>query len=659
MANCIVCRQEHDSTSSSAYTRMPCCKNTIYTDCLTYYCLSNHRGGKAKCPHCANKFITSRVLQRTDIDDAGETEVNDHSPCQPPSKLVDNVEAVTIAQQPILKKEKTRMSDNQLDYAVRRKEDDKPVQAFHAQGKGQSLKDSKPAPMPFDYDEICMIPCEEHPDEIYVMFCMKCFLPLCVSCLPDHTSHLPSDLKSANNELAAIVHQLIFTVTDNDDVISQRTRDSVQELASLSLNEYFLHGQQFHHTSKHVEDEVRKGGKSRLGLRKKPSFGATGLDRIKFGAVVPKTNVVGAVVPEPPLFGAAAPEPLRLDARDNSDSDDEEAGVDERWQAMVDLDLPAQRAGGFNEQRTIRDMIRAARPVPGKNQMEIAYDQRKEIHVDRLEVVKLANNLLDMEVDIVALTSLGDELFLLNAATHEVLVVTLQMFLMRSLGTDDLKQPSGLAVMPSREHVAVADGVDGVKVLHATTGQLVKTIGHQGQLGSANDVAVTPGGKVIVADVQRRKVVMFDVQGDVILELEQEPSGRGQFEHPAHVAYSALDEGRIVVHDTGARRVKVMSSKDGRCCYYYAGGRGTQPGKLSATPGGLCVDVKGHVLIVDPRFRNIHVISASSGDFLGRINVQRSFQRDPPPTMVTVTEAGFLVVASRDGCCVLFMFELD
>jgi tripartite motif-containing protein 71 len=151
----------------------------------------------------------------------------------------------------------------------------------------------------------------------------------------------------------------------------------------------------------------------------------------------------------------------------------------------------------------------------------------------------------------------------------------------------------GLAV--SGNFVYVADtGNDRVQRFSLDGGHGAEIV-PAGQLANPRGIAVR-GTRLLVADDQHHRLVVYDTGGHLLRVVGQQGSGPGQLSFPYGVA--ADSAGRVfVADDLNHRVVRFSSAPDYR---YKArwGSYGTAPGQL-AYPRGIAVDAPGNVYVAN------------------------------------------------------------
>jgi sugar lactone lactonase YvrE len=108
--------------------------------------------------------------------------------------------------------------------------------------------------------------------------------------------------------------------------------------------------------------------------------------------------------------------------------------------------------------------------------------------------------------------------------------------------------------------------------------------------------------RLLVADSQRHKVVVFDLRGGFQGEFGRRGVGPGEFNFPTHLA--ADSEGNCYVTDSMNSRVQILDSTGhfkGQ-----VGSLGDSSGSFGR-PKGVAVDSFGHVYVLDAMFDNLQI----------------------------------------------------
>ena len=108
---------------------------------------------------------------------------------------------------------------------------------------------------------------------------------------------------------------------------------------------------------------------------------------------------------------------------------------------------------------------------------------------------------------------------------------------------------------------------------------------------TGDDVAVSPSGRVYIADANGRKIVMFERDGTAVGEWR---NSRGGFDKPVDLALAP--DGTILISDLARHRVQIVDAYGNPKGSF--GGFGAEPGKLNK-PKGLAVAASGDVYVAD------------------------------------------------------------
>ncbi len=171
-------------------------------------------------------------------------------------------------------------------------------------------------------------------------------------------------------------------------------------------------------------------------------------------------------------------------------------------------------------------------------------------------------------------------------------------------GGNILSEPRDVAIGPDGT-AYVVDAVACKVVAFRPDGTVAYQWGRKGAGdGEFNEpwgIAVAPGGEIYVADTWNHRIQKFDATGrflakwgrfaDIKGQVDAEP---GTFWGPRDVAITP--GGRILVTDTGNKRVQQFDA-DGRFISLF-GGEGSDPGRFKE-PVGIAVDAAGNLYVAD------------------------------------------------------------
>lgn len=169
------------------------------------------------------------------------------------------------------------------------------------------------------------------------------------------------------------------------------------------------------------------------------------------------------------------------------------------------------------------------------------------------------------------------------------------------IGEQGLVSPVALA-LGSGSTVFVADtGLKRVFLLDRD-GALIRSIATQGLERPAGLAWDEAAQRLFVLDSLRHRVAVFDANGALLANLGESGSQNGQFNHPTHLALDA--SGTLLVNDALNFRVQAIDQK-GRFLWKF-GQAGNGAGDFAA-PKGIATDSAGHVYVVDALFDVVQI----------------------------------------------------
>jgi len=210
-------------------------------------------------------------------------------------------------------------------------------------------------------------------------------------------------------------------------------------------------------------------------------------------------------------------------------------------------------------------------------------------------------------------------------------------------GPGALVKPIGIDV-DAQGRVYVADISLRQIIVYDTDGALLKKIGGPNQFQRLTSVTVNPEGTLIYAvDIggvssEQHVVRVFDgATGAHRMDIGRRGTGPGEFNLPRDVAIGK--DGKLYVVDGGNFRV-VVFDRNGRYLNAF-GSIGRQLGQFSR-PKEIATDLQGNVYVVDAAFGNFQIFN-EDGDLLLFIGTRD--ERDGParymlPSGITVDEDG-------------------
>ncbi|MBA7471014.1 hypothetical protein ES707_06306 [subsurface metagenome] len=151
-------------------------------------------------------------------------------------------------------------------------------------------------------------------------------------------------------------------------------------------------------------------------------------------------------------------------------------------------------------------------------------------------------------------------------------------------------------------------------------------------------------GRIIVNDMGKKEILIFDKKGDFIKSFGKEGEGKGEF--LGHLGGIAVDsKNRIFVVDTYNYRIQVFD-KDGNFLFWF-GEFGTEKEKFSE-PKGIVVDTDGKIYIADIVQNSIKTFD-NKGQFLDVLGEKGELIK---PEWITIGKTGNIYVTHHSSFCV-------
>lgn len=179
----------------------------------------------------------------------------------------------------------------------------------------------------------------------------------------------------------------------------------------------------------------------------------------------------------------------------------------------------------------------------------------------------------------------------------------------REVGEIGLLSPIGVTIDKVRQRVLVVDSELGKVLVLDLRGRLLAQWAPPEGFGRPGGLALDSAGRLYVADVVRRQIVVFATDGTVVERRGSKLEPDGQFGRPLGVAIGPRDE--LLILDAGTFRVEIQDAHGG--LLGSIGKLGDVPGTF-ARPRGLAVSAQGLVLVSDAAFDNVQVF-----DLTGRL----------------------------------------
>jgi uncharacterized protein (TIGR03663 family) len=205
----------------------------------------------------------------------------------------------------------------------------------------------------------------------------------------------------------------------------------------------------------------------------------------------------------------------------------------------------------------------------------------------------------------------------------------------RVYGEGWMVEPRGLAVSPKGE-LAVADTSLGEIIFFDSAG-LVRESGLTESLKQPEAVAWTPDGVAVIADTWNHRVLFFRPESNAVRPLPQPEDG---WYGPRAVAVAA--DGTVAVADTGHKRIVLISGGGGSPRIETIGREGSRPGELVEPVGVTWID-RHRLLVCDTGNRRLQVLDRK-GKALEVVPLPEAWTDFySRPQVVTLTENRWLV----------------
>jgi DNA-binding beta-propeller fold protein YncE len=164
-------------------------------------------------------------------------------------------------------------------------------------------------------------------------------------------------------------------------------------------------------------------------------------------------------------------------------------------------------------------------------------------------------------------------------------------------GPGQFNFPYGIAG-DNKGNIFVADMYNGVISIHDLKGEFIGYFAHQ--LSKEKTISSPAGLRIIndivyVTDIQESKVLILNLDGELLLEIGEGGEGRGQFIAPN--AVTADVEGNIYVVDTGNQRVQVFDAV-GNFLYMFNGYPEEVGESVFVNPRGIGISSRGTIYVV-------------------------------------------------------------
>jgi DNA-binding beta-propeller fold protein YncE len=195
------------------------------------------------------------------------------------------------------------------------------------------------------------------------------------------------------------------------------------------------------------------------------------------------------------------------------------------------------------------------------------------------------------------------------AAVYLFLIPEREVLVFGKMAKGRLGKPLGVAISSSGEYY-VADVEKRRISVYEESGHFKLPIGGPEDFDRPTDVAVSSdGSRIFVVDAggvtsMKHRVTAFDAEGKKLFTFGSRGDGDGMFNLPTHIAVAG--DGTVYVLDTGNFRVQAFNI-DGKFLRSW-GGVGIGFGQF-ARPRGIAVDNDGNIYVTDAKFGNFQIFN--------------------------------------------------
>jgi DNA-binding beta-propeller fold protein YncE len=192
----------------------------------------------------------------------------------------------------------------------------------------------------------------------------------------------------------------------------------------------------------------------------------------------------------------------------------------------------------------------------------------------------------------------GGAVFVADTGLKQVLLLDRDGELIRSIGTQGLERPSGLAWDEAAQRLYVLDSLRHRIAVFDARGDLLGNLGEggdkDGQFNHPTHLALDAGGALLVTDAMNFRVQAIDRNGGFLWKFGKAGNGAGDFASPKGVA--ADSAGHVYVVDALFDAVQIFD-RQGRLLLAF-GEHGDEPGQFSL-PGGITISSDDKVYVAD------------------------------------------------------------
>ena len=182
-------------------------------------------------------------------------------------------------------------------------------------------------------------------------------------------------------------------------------------------------------------------------------------------------------------------------------------------------------------------------------------------------------------------------------------------------------------------------GVHDIRV-HRLNGEFVRSLGGREWCNDPTGMVMNKdGSSLFVLDAGRRRVVVFNQDGQYIRAWDMYGARRGWLQHPVGIA---LNDNQVVVSDTFNHRVQIFDQQGTLLRIF--GSTGVKPGQL-VYPRGVAIDRLGQVLVCDSGNDRVQVFQPD-GTFITQFGKQEGMAHFKSPYAICVDDVGRIWVST-------------
>ena len=211
----------------------------------------------------------------------------------------------------------------------------------------------------------------------------------------------------------------------------------------------------------------------------------------------------------------------------------------------------------------------------------------------------------------------SDRLFVADSEGQKILVFGSDDTPLFSFGgPENLEHPAFIALDEQRNKIYVSDARAHRIVVFDFDGKYLKSFGEwgakDGSFYGPQGLAVDSDGNLYVADMFNARMQVFNTQGSFLRKFGERGDKQWNFEMPMGVAIDS--DGNLHITDT-RKKAMVTYDREGRLLLFTGGGGGAHLLSL-ALPGGVWVDKKDQVYVVDQIGRRFAIWQYLNDEYL-------------------------------------------